>query len=50
MADSRFTNEHPEWMRPKDCETKKNYPTRKLSEETAQKIAKVLHVMLNDKS
>jgi hypothetical protein len=63
-ADGRFTKERPKWMRPKGCETsdiseflpkeskypvKKNYEVRKLSEGTAQKIAKVLHVMLNEK-
>jgi len=63
-ADGRFTNERPKWMRPKGCETpdlseflpkeskyptKKKYEVRQLSEEAAQKIAGVLHVMLNDK-
>jgi len=52
-------------MRPKGCETpdlseflpkeskyptKKKYEVRQLSDFAAEKIAKVLHVMLNDKN
>jgi len=63
-ADGRFTKARPKWMRPKGCETpdlseifpeeskvsvKKSYPTSKLSEAAAQKIADVLHIMLNNK-
>jgi hypothetical protein len=64
-SDGRFTNERPKWMRPKGCEktpdiseflpeeskypAKKNYEVRQLSDFAAEKIAKVLHVMLNDK-
>jgi len=53
-ADGRFTKERPNWMRPKGCEKPEpevaKYQVRTLSEGTAQKIAKVLHVMLNDSS
>jgi len=62
-ADGRFTKERPKWMRPKGCETPdlseflpkepkypaKKYEVRQLSDFAAEKIAKVLHVMLNDK-
>jgi hypothetical protein len=63
-ADGRFTKERPSWMRPRGCETpdlseflpedakkpvKKNYPQSKLSDHAAQKIAEVLHIMLNNK-
>jgi len=62
-ADGRFTNERPKWMRPRGCETPdlseflpkeskhpaKKYEVRQLSDFAAEKIAKVLHVMLNDK-
>jgi len=63
-ADGRFTNERPKWMRPKGCETpdlseflpkeskyptKKKYEVRQLSDLAAQKIADVLHGMLNNK-
>ncbi|MDR2583320.1 MAG: hypothetical protein LBC75_07565 [Fibromonadaceae bacterium] len=65
-SDGRFTNERPKWMRPRGCETtpdiseflpkeskypaKKKYEVRQLSDFAAEKIAGVLHVMLNDKS
>jgi len=64
-SDGRFTNERPKWMRPKGCDetpdiseflppeakypAKKKYEVRQLSEGAAHKIAKVLHVMLNEK-
>ena len=61
-ADGRFTKERPKWMRPRGCETPdlseflpkeskypaKKYEVRQLSDFAAEKIAKVLHVMLND--
>jgi len=65
-ADGRFTKDRPSWMRPKGCDikpdlseflpqeskypAKKKYEVRQLSDFAAEKIAKVLHVMLNDKS
>jgi len=59
-ADGRFTKERPKWMRPRGCETPdiseflpkpepKKYEVRQLSDFAAEKIAKVLHIMLNDK-
>jgi hypothetical protein len=63
-ADGRFTKERPSWMRPKGCESsdiseflpkeskysaKKKYEVRQLSDFAAEKIANVLHVMLNNK-
>jgi len=63
-SDGRFTNERPKWMRPKGCDETpdiseflppedrypaKKYEVRQLSDFAAEKIAKVLHVMLNDK-
>jgi len=65
-ADGRFTKDRPDWMRPKGCGTtpdiseflpkdskspaKKKYEVRQLSDFAAEKIAGVLHVMLNDKN
>jgi hypothetical protein len=46
-ADGRFTKERPNWLHSKITEPP---PQKKmLSEAAAQKVAKILHIMLNDK-